>query len=404
MNSWLCRYQLAALVAKPDLLYIPVNFTSNSNTDDPSIHPPIHPSVHQNWRCLLSDPSRSYPCSPGGSGLNWRSACWLRFRSLAKGVGPVTQRGWRWTTDLWCAKCSGVGLHTWSTTFSYFVQHWSHIEDGFQVLEPTKQTCSNPSTSSSSSHRNSKLQWSCRWILHVFTNALETWQTPRNPPGCKRWSYMFRSCLKPPTICGRMYVAVPELGDGASHATGYPYLRTNQAICLSKSQDLDTEVFQLAIRNLAALRDLPPPMNDQLLGKTCRRSGGPQPTFQELMHIPKWTCWSNPVENAGQPQPNHSVLNWHGWANIQHKNLSTLVASKNAEQRSCPRAFWMASCWPDPRRLHLGRGCCLVKHKVAVSCCDVWMAGRTHSYGPTGAWSCAFWSGCSGHRRHTCWM
>ena len=39
-----------------------------------------------------------------------------------------------------------------------------------------------------------------------------------------------------------------------------------------------------------------------------------------------------------------------------------------------------------------------------VSCCDVWMAGRTHSYGPTGAWSCACWSGCSGHRRHTCWM
>lgn len=28
-------------------------------------------------------------------------------------------------------------------------------------------------------------------------------------------------------------------------------------------------------------------------------------------------------------------------------------------------AVWMASCWLDPRRLHLGRGCCLVKHKIA---------------------------------------
>jgi len=24
--------------------------------------------------------------------------------------------------------------------------------------------------------------------------------------------------------------------------------------------------------------------------------------------------------------------------------------------------------------------------------------------GPKGGWSCAFWSGCSGHLTHNCWM
>ena len=37
-----------------------------------------------------------------------------------------------------------------------------------------------------------------------------------------------------------------------------------------------------------------------------------------------------------------------------------------------------------------------------ASCCDAWMAERTDE--PKGGWSCAFWSGCSGHLTHNCWM
>ena len=168
-----------------------------------------------------------------------------------------------------------------------------------------------------------KLSWEgCCLISRVFTRALETWQTPQNQPGCNRWSYLFKSCFKPLTICGRMYVAIPELGDGASHAT-VPIPIENiwepikPVVCRSQ-KDLDTEVFQLAIRNLAALRDSS--ASCQVLGKNLawmgtmqakRRTTAPpmwrlwiSQAIQELMHIPKSTCWSNAVKNAGRPQQN----------------------------------------------------------------------------------------------------
>lgn len=61
-----------------------------------------------------------------------------------------------------------------------------------------------------------------------------------------------------------MYVAIPELGDGASHKTvPVPIENTWEPIkpfaCRSQ-KGLDIEVFQLAIRSLAALQDLPPPV------------------------------------------------------------------------------------------------------------------------------------------------
>ena len=100
--------------------------------------------------------------------------------------------------------------------------------------------------------------------------------------------------------------------------TYWEHLRTNQTICLSKSKGFGYWGFSTGNPKLSST-----PRSSascQVLGKNLawmgtmqakRRTTAPpmwrlwiSQAIQELMHIPKSTCWSNAVKNAGRPQQN----------------------------------------------------------------------------------------------------